>query len=163
MLLNHAVYRLIVLLLGGNIHIGEETIIEKGNILTVWEKRKVINNPTISIGDYCDIGQFCHITCVNNIQIGNNVLTGRWVTITDNSHGTSEKEQLILPPKKRPIVSKGPVIIEDDVWIGDKVTILPGVKIGRGAIIGANAVVTKDIPPYSIAAGNPAKIIKQSI
>lgn len=146
---------------GGNIYIGKETLIEKGNILTVWEKRKVTDNPTITIGEYCDIGQFCHITCVNKIVIGNNVLTGRWVTITDNSHGEFNKEQLPLAPKKRPVVSKGPVIIEDDVWIGDKVTILPGVKIGKGSIIGANAVVTKDIPQYCMAVGNPAKVIKQ--
>lgn len=53
------------------------------------------------------------------------------------------------------------VIIEDDVWIGSRVTILPGVKIGRGSIIGAAAVVTKDVPPYSVVAGNPAKIMKR--
>lgn len=148
---------------GENIVIGEETLIESGTILTVWEKRKVSEKPMIIIKNNCDIGQFCHITCVNKIYIGNNVLTGRWVTITDNSHGTSEREQLILPPKKRPVVSKGEVYIGDNVWIGDKVTILPGTKIGEGSIIGANAVVTKDIPPYSIVVGNPARIIKQKI
>ena len=61
------------------------------------------------------------------------------------------------------IVSKGPVVIGDNVWIGDKVTVLPGVTIGDGAVIAANAVVTKDVPAYSVVAGNPAKIIKQNI
>lgn len=56
--------------------------------------------------------------------------------------------------------SKGPIIIEDEVWIGIGVIILSGVKIGKGAIVGAGAVVTKDIPPYAIVAGNPAKIMK---
>lgn len=53
-----------------------------------------------------------------------------------------------------------PVIIEDDVWIGSRVTILPGVRIGTGSIIGASAVVSKDIPPYSTAVGNPAQVVK---
>ena len=62
-------------------------------------------------------------------------------------------------PQRRPLYSKGPVIIGDNVWIGDKVTILPGVTIGNNAVIGANTVVTKDVPAYSIAVGNPCKII----
>lgn len=65
-----------------------------------------------------------------------------------------------LPPLFRPLFSKGPVIIGKNVWIGDKATILPGVTIGDGSIIGANSVVTKDVPAYSVVAGNPAKIIK---
>lgn len=65
-----------------------------------------------------------------------------------------------IPPAKRLIYSKGEIIIEDNVWIGDKATILAGVKIGEGSVIGANTVVTKDIPPYSVAVGNPVRIIK---
>jgi maltose O-acetyltransferase len=56
---------------------------------------------------------------------------------------------------------KEPVIIEDDVWIGARVIILPGVKIGKGSIVGAGAVVTKDVEPYSIVAGVPAKLIRK--
>ncbi|WP_303642797.1 DapH/DapD/GlmU-related protein, partial [uncultured Duncaniella sp.] len=65
-----------------------------------------------------------------------------------------------IPPASRPLWSKGKVIIEDSVWIGDKATILPNVTLGKGCIIGANSVVTKDIPPYAIACGNPAKVIR---
>ena len=86
---------------------------------------------------------------------------GRWVTILDNSHGETGYKSLIITPHERQLYSKGKIIIEDNVWIGDKVTILSGVKIGIGSIIGANSVVTKDIPPYSIAAGVPSKIIKR--
>ena len=93
--------------------------------------------------------------------MGNGVLTGRWVTITDNSHGETDYETLKMQPILRKLYSKGAVKIGDNVWIGDKVTILPNVTIGNGAIIAANAVVTRDIPPYSIVAGNPARIIKQ--
>ncbi|MCK7499235.1 MAG: hypothetical protein MZW92_58750 [Comamonadaceae bacterium] len=65
-----------------------------------------------------------------------------------------------MPPNLRPVVSKGPVIIEDEVWLGQGVVVLPNVRIGRSSIIGANAVVTHDIPPYSVAAGAPAKVIR---
>lgn len=68
---------------------------------------------------------------------------------------------MCIPPKNRIIVSKGPVIIEDNVWIGDKATILPNVRIGFGSIIAANSVVTRDIPPFSIVAGAPARVVKR--
>lgn len=119
-----------------------------------------ILSPCITIGDNCNFGEYNHITCINSITIGNNVLTGRFVTITDNAHGETNLATLQIAPISRKLVSKGKVIIGDNVWISDKVTILPGVKIGNGVIIAANSVVTKDIPNYCLAAGVPAKIIK---
>lgn len=113
----------------------------------------------LEIGDYASIGRLCHITAFDRIQIGNHVLLGEMITITDNSHGDST--DLLTPPLKRPLTSKGPVTIEDKVWIGDKATILPGVHIGEGAVVGANSVVTHDVPAHTIVAGNPARIIKQ--
>ena len=68
-----------------------------------------------------------------------------------------------IKPNDRDVVSKGPVVIGNNVWIGDKATILPGVTIGDGAVIAVNAVVTKDVPVYSVAAGNPARIIKKNV
>lgn len=118
-------------------------------------------SPYIQIGNGVSIGEDAHISCINKILIGDNVLTGKKVLISDNAHGASIKDLLNAAPLTRPLVSKGPVIIEDNVWIGEKASILPGVHIGKGAIIGANAVVTKDVPPYSIVAGIPAIIIKQ--
>ena len=91
------------------------------------------------------------------------MLTGKWVTITDNSHGNVTVENLILPPANREVLSKGKVKIGKNVWIGDKASIMPGVKIGDGVIVGANSVVTKDIPSYCLVAGNPARIIKKLI
>ena len=67
---------------------------------------------------------------------------------------------MMIGPLKRELKEYGPLIIEDNVWIGYKVTIIGGITIGTGAIIGANSVVTKDIPPYSVAAGIPARVIK---
>ena len=120
------------------------------------------NTPVkISIGDGCMFGPDMHITAVNSIRIGKNVRTGKSVLISDNSHGDPKDMALRnIAPNARPIYSKGAIVIGDNVWIGEKAAILAGVTIGEGAIIGANAVVTKNIPPYSIAAGIPARIIK---
>ena len=114
----------------------------------------------LKIGNNVSLGEYSHITCANKVTIGNSVLTGRFVLITDNSHGNSTKDSADIAPLAREIHSNGPVCIGDNVWIGDKVTILPNVTIGKGCIIAANAVVTKDIPEYSVAAGVPAKVIK---
>ena len=121
------------------------------------------NKPNLEIGHNVSIGEYSHITCANKITIGDGVLTGRFVLITDNSHGNNTKEVAEIAPLAREINSNGPVCIGANVWIGDKVTILPNVTIGKGCIIAANAVVTKDIPEYSVAAGVPAKVIKTII
>ena len=118
------------------------------------------DKPHLLIGENVSLGEYSHITCANKVTIGNGVLTGRFVLITDNSHGNNTKEVADIAPLAREIHSNGPVYIGENVWIGDKVTILPNVTIGKGCIIAANAVVTKDIPEYSVAAGVPAKVIK---
>ena len=115
--------------------------------------------PSIVIGDGTEIGDGTHITCINKIELGNNVLTGRYVLISDNSHGTASEALRGVAPVKRNMYSKNPVIIKDNVWIGEKSSILAGVTIGEGAIIGANSVITKDVPPYTLAVGAPARYI----
>lgn len=116
--------------------------------------------PQIIIGNHCSIGVQSHISAINRIKIGNNVLTGPRVLITDNSHGETIFESLNTPPYMRPLLSKGEVVIEDNVWIGEGAMIMPNVHIGKGTIIACNSVVTTDIPSYSLAAGAPATIIK---
>lgn len=116
--------------------------------------------PELIIGDNVSIGEYCHITCADRVVIGNGVLTGRFVLITDNGHGANLPEEMDIMPLKRKTCSKGPIIIGNNVWIGDKATILPNVKIGDCAIIGANSVVTKDVPAFAVVGGNPAKILK---
>lgn len=120
-----------------------------------------IYKPTIIIGDNVSINFDCHIGCINQIVIGDNVLIASKVFITDHFHGNTSAESLLLPPSLRRVESKGPVIIEDNVWIGEGVAIMPNVVIGKNSIIGANAVVTKSFPENSIIAGNPAKQIKK--
>lgn len=144
------------------ITIGNNTTFRKLCILTAhscYQNEKF--NPRIKIGNNCVFGQHNHITAINEIIIGNGVLTGSWVTITDNSHGKTDFNSLTELPINRKLFSKGKVIIGDNVWIGDKVTILPNVTIGKGVIIAANSVVTKDIPNYCVVGGIPAIIIKK--
>ena len=129
--------------------------------LTAWPELTE-KNPVLKIGADCSFGSFNHITCTNEIFIGNGVLTGKWVTISDNNHGDTSLESLKNIPSQRKMLSKGPVVIEDNVWIGDKATILSGVKIGKGAVVAANAVVTKDVPAFCVVAGSPAKIIVEN-
>lgn len=117
--------------------------------------------PEIVIGDHVSIQKDCHIGAINKIIIGNNVLLASKVYISDHSHGEISLETLKTPPAKRQLFSKGPVIIEDNVWLGEGVIVLPGVTIGENSIVGANAVVTKSIPKNSVAAGNPARIIRE--
>lgn len=144
------------------ISLGKCVSFGKRAIIEAWYDSTSLHKPEISFGDNVTVGDDFFITSVNNISIGNNVLIAQKVTITDNSHGElSCKEELEQHPSKRPIFSKGPVVIEDYVWIGDKATICPKVRIGKGSVIGANSVVTKDVPPYSVVAGAPAKIIKK--
>lgn len=117
--------------------------------------------PKLTIGKNVSFGCQCHIGCVNRIDIGNNVLCGSNVLIIDHSHGRFDDVDKDVPWIKRCLYSKGAIVIDDNVWIGDDVSVLPNVKIGKGSVIGAGSIVTKDIPPYSLAVGNPAKVIRQ--
>lgn len=150
------------------ISIGAYTGFDDGLYLMAWEQfgDKQLT-PKISIGSHCHFGAYNNITCCDKIIIGEGTLTGKWVTITDNNHGSyaTNDEDCVYEwknkaPASRRIHCKGPVVIGKNVWIGDKATILSGVTIGEGAVIAANSSVTKDVPPYAIVGGQPAKIIK---
>lgn len=145
------------------IEIGSNTVFQDFFYLTVWATGYVATSekkPSLKIGDACNFGAFGHITCSNEIRIGNNCLFGKNVTITDNSHGNIDVDSLNKVPIARQVYSKGPVVIEDNVWIGDKATVLPNVHIGKNSIIGANSVVTHDVPANTVVGGNPAKVLK---
>jgi hypothetical protein len=117
----------------------------------------------IEIGENVEINDDVHIGATEKIIIGDNVLIASKVYISDHNHGSYKGEEQDSPmsmPKKRKIYSS-PIKIERNVWIGEFVSILQGVTIGEGAIIGTMSVVTKDIPPYTIAVGSPAKPIKK--
>lgn len=116
--------------------------------------------PEIIIKNNVSINYDCHFGAIKLISIGNNVLIGSKVLITDHFHGQATKMSLTKTPKERELTCKGAVVIEDNVWIGEGAVIMPNVTIGKNAIIGANAVVTKSVPENCYAVGVPAKIIQ---
>ena len=123
----------------------------------------------ISIGDYCYVGADTRIWSGAGIRIGHRVLIAHCVSILDNiSHPIDPHER---HEHFRKIITTGhptdiglhdrPIVIEDDAWIGCMSIILPGVTIGEGAIVGAGSVVTKDVAPFTVVAGNPARVIRE--
>lgn len=122
------------------------------------------NKPVIVFGNNVQINDYVHITAMENVSIGNNVLMASKIYISDCSHGFYGGTPKDSSPNEIPINRQyymAAVVIEDNVWIGESVSILPGVNLGKGCIIGANSVVTKNIPKYTIAVGNPARVIKK--
>ena len=117
----------------------------------------------VYFGDGCDrkLGNHSGVGANANIgrytYIGNDVMMGQDVIIVTRNH---EFKEVNTPMCNQGFKERHPVIIEDDVWIGHRVIILPGVHIGKGAIIAAGAVVTKDVEPYSIVGGVPARFIR---
>ena len=117
--------------------------------------------PRLILHDHVVVQAMCHIGCIDRVEIGEWSTMGARCYITDHTHGGTSREELLLPPRKRPLVSRGPVKIGKYVHLGEGVCVMPGVTIGDYSVIGAGAVVTRDIPPFSIAVGSPAKVIKQ--
>ena len=110
----------------------------------------------ISIGSYCQINQNVRMI---DVSLGDYVMLAPNVQLLGGKvHNFSS---LDTPMVLQGETYKGPIIVEDDVWIGINAIILPGVRIGKGAIVGAGAVVTKDVAPYTIVVGNPAKMIRK--
>lgn len=105
----------------------------------------------ITVGDWSVINSEAVIDGRGGCTIGSNVSVSRRVTILTMGHDYNDKDF---------ILKDGPVRVEDDVWIGYGALILPGVTIGKGAVIGAGSVVAKDVQPYTVVAGNPAKPLK---
>jgi maltose O-acetyltransferase len=109
----------------------------------------------IEIGDRSGIGTNSWL--MGPIKLGEDVMMGPEVMIIAVNHNYSDMSR---PMRMQGSRADSPVILGDDVWIGSRAIILPGRRIGNGAIVGAGSVVTRDVPPYSVVAGNPAKIIK---
>ena len=124
---------------------------------SVIESFACINNAMgdVVIGDHTRIG--LHNTIIGPVEIGNHVNLAQGITVTALNHNFSDTNKRIDEQG----VSTNPVTIEDDVWVGANAVILPGVTIGEHCVIAAGAVVTKDVPPHSLVAGVPAKVIKQ--
>ena len=126
---------------------GQSVNVERGaNFYTGWE---------VEVGDHSSLGVDCMVPY--DLKVGKDVMMGPYVIIVGENHNFADRE---TPMRLQGYTKFPPVRIEDDVWIGARSIILPGLTIGKGSIIGAGSVVTKDVPPYAICAGNPARIIK---
>lgn len=115
----------------------------------------------ITIGNDVYIGPHALFLCTESqIFIGNKVLFGPHVTIIGGDHRITDVGRFIYDVLDKHPEDDQDVHIEDDVWIGTNTTLLKGVTVGRGAVVAAGALVTKDVPPYAIVGGVPAKVLK---
>lgn len=137
--------------LGSNSHVSGNFIISFVN--------KYNNNPTLHIGNDTFIGHMTRMTIAASVSIGKHVYLGATCMILDNDgHPINHLDRRNKRPVEKDKIQ--PVVIEDDVWIGNGVIILKGVTIGARSIIAARSVVTKSIPPDSVAGGNPCRILR---
>lgn len=119
----------------------------------------ILNPKKTSIGDDVFMGPGTYITSPTDVEIGDRVMFGPQVMLIGGDH---DLENLDVPLRFAPApASPEPIVIEDDAWLGARVLVLKGVLIGHGAVVGAGSVVTRSIPPLSIAVGNPARVVRR--
>jgi acetyltransferase-like isoleucine patch superfamily enzyme len=134
--------------LGDNVRLREHVWIQCTSGLDTLGKGLVI-------GDDTYVGPRCMLGAGGGIRIGANVTLGAAVDLLAENHGFSDADVLI---REQGVTRQG-IALEDDVWIGNRGIVLDGVRVSRGAVVGAGSVVTKDVPPYTVVAGNPARPI----
>jgi len=124
---------------------------------SVVESFACINNAVgdVIIGNHTRIG--LHNTIIGPVTIGSHVNLAQGITITALNHNFDDSEKRI----DQQGISTKEVVLEDDIWVGANAVILPGVTIGKHAVVAAGAIVTKDVPPHSLVAGVPAKVIRR--
>lgn len=135
--------------IGNNFNMGSYSIIRcTGTIRKIGKGIKTGNN--------CGIGDYCFFGAAGGITIGDDVIMGQNVRFHSENHNFAE---LDIPIRLQGVSHKG-IVIGNDCWIGAGCVFLDGVNVGEGCVIGSNTLVNKDIPPYSVAVGNPVRIIK---
>lgn len=142
-------------------HVSQVAQIKKGRKVWIHPTASFRNGQNIVIGDYSHVNRDCCLWAGPNSRIilGRYVLMGPGVRIHATNHTFDRTD---IPMMLQPL-READVVIEDDVWLGANVIVTAGVRIGRGAIVAAGAVVTKDVPPYTIVGGIPAKPLKSRI
>jgi Acetyltransferase (isoleucine patch superfamily) len=153
---------------GSNVFIGERVTIARwsGSGKAVLGDRvqlhrdctlEIVDGGSIAIGSRVALQKGCVLfSAVQPIVIRARAQIACHCAFYSYDHGVDADEEICT----QPLTSKGPIVVEEDAWLGVGVKVLSGVTIGRGAVIGAGAVVTKDIPPFAIAAGSPARVLK---
>lgn len=141
--------------LGKNITIAPGLKIVAGDRVALRDDVFLAGNGTLHIGDRTSINTGCIITAMESVFIGSDVMLAPRVYVLDVDHRFEDRDV----PISQQGYSIAPVVIEDGVWIGANAVITRGVTIGEGAIVGANSVVTKDVDPFAIVGGVPAKPI----
>jgi acetyltransferase-like isoleucine patch superfamily enzyme len=132
----------------GEIRFGRDTFVAHSSTLRGEGGR-------MAIGDHVQISRNCYINAAGGVEIGDDTMLGPNAVIVSVNHLHDRFDLLI----RKQEVAKKKVVIENDVWLGANTSVLPGVTIGKGSVVGAGAVVTKDIPPFSLAVGIPAKVV----
>lgn len=131
-----------------NVSLGRMAVLRPYVFLKAWKGR-------LTIGERTVLGEYTLVDVAGSVDIGSDVLIAPFCKIIDSNHAVDSEG---------PISAQGhdisAVVIQDDAWIGAGAAILAGVTVGKGAVVGAGAVVTKDVPPYAVAAGVPAKVIR---
>jgi acetyltransferase-like isoleucine patch superfamily enzyme len=140
----------------GDIIIGDNVVLDGQSCIRF--ATRFSDHPTLEIGDNTGIGHGCSFTIGKLISIGRNCnLSGDIFIMDSNGHDTDPRSRWAhLPPEPEDV---RPVYIRDGVWIGRQCIIFPGVKIGEGSVVAAGSVVRTHVPPYSVVAGNPAKVM----
>ena len=142
------------------VRMGEDFAAEEGLWLeAITRYNDQTFSPKIIIGNHVRVSHFVHIAATNFVEVGDNVLMGSKVMITDHNHGQYSKYHSLptIAPSLRPLDHDRRVVIARNVWLGDGVVVTPGSTIGEGCVIGANSVVVGNIPAFTIAAGVPAQ------
>lgn len=138
------------------ITIGDDTIVMHGAVLHVYNFRHLPQSG-ITIGRNSLIGEYSVIRGQGGVTIGDRVFTSPFTQIIAVNHVFDDPDR---PFTEQGISAEG-IVIEDDVWLGASVVVTDGVRIGKGAVVAAGAVVTKDVPPHTVVAGVPARIIRE--
>lgn len=137
----------------GGVYLGDDVSIYRWSVIELGK-----GEGSVRIGSQTHIQAGCNLNAfVGNIVIGANCMIAPRCAFMPYQHSFADVHR---PMREQPLTSRGDVVIEDDVWLGLNVCVMDGVTIGRGAVVGAGAVVTKDIPPYAMAGGVPARVIR---
>ncbi len=135
----------------GRLEIGAQTLFEPGVWITAPGQARI----RIGSGSFLNLGVM--VASVELVEIGDHCMFANGCFITDGAHRFDDPDQ---PVPWQGFTSKGPTRVSDNVWCGANVVITSGVTVGERCVIGANSVVTRDLPPFSIAAGAPATVLR---